>query len=213
MTILYQDAAIVVCIKPWGVNSTDVPGGLPELLRAELGDAAQIRTVHRLDQVVGGVMVLARTAEAASELTRQIRENRFEKEYLAVCHFRPAEPSGVFRDLLRRDPKERKTYVTHTPGKDVQEASLSYTLLEQRGGLSLVQVRLHTGRTHQIRVQFSSRGLPLFADKKYSRWPDAGNIGLWSHRLQFCHPLTGEAVEFSAAPPKEEPWIRFDYLK
>ena len=214
MTILYQDKTLVVCLKPAGVNSTDVPGGLPELLRAELGQPkADLRTVHRLDQVVGGVMVLARSAEAASELSRQVRDGQFQKEYLAVCHFRPAEDEGVMRDILWRDPRKRKTKVVKLLGKGAQEAELEYRLLERQEGLSLVQVRLITGRTHQIRAQFSSRGLPLYGDKKYSKWPDDGPIALWSHRLDFIHPATGKAVTFSAPPPEILPWTSFEAAK
>ena len=121
MEFIYQDSSILVCVKPAGVLSTDEPGGMPELARAALGEPqGRVRTVHRLDRVVSGLMVLARTPEAASQLSRQIREQRFEKEYLAVLHGRPQAPEGALRDLLRRDKAERKTYVTEVPGKDVQ---------------------------------------------------------------------------------------------
>ena len=204
----------MVCLKPAGVNSTDVPGGLPELLRSELGQPkADLRTVHRLDQVVGGVMVLARSAEAASELSRQVRNGQFQKEYLTVCHFRPAEDEGIMWDILWRDPRKRKTKVVKYLGKGAQEAELEYWLLERREGLSLVRVRLITGRTHQIRTQFSSRGLPLYGDRKYSKWPDDGPIALWSHRLEFLHPETGEAMTFSALPPQIQPWTAFEAVK
>ncbi len=211
MTILYRDEAIVVCVKPAGVLSTDEAGGMPELLRAALG-VSDVRSVHRLDRVVSGLMVYALSAEAAAALSRSVREGTFQKEYLGVIHFRPHEDAGTFRDLLRRDPAERKTKVVKEPGKDVREALLDYELLGWVGGLSLVRVTLRTGRTHQIRAQFSSRGLPLWGDKKYSRWPDEGPIALWSHRLRFPHPVTGEAVEYTAPPPEAEPWTRFDKI-
>ena len=154
MEFIYQDSSILVCVKPAGVLSTDEPGGMPELARAALGEPQGcVRTVHRLDRVVSGLMVLARTPEAASQLSRQIREQRFEKEYLAVLHGCPQAPEGALRDLLRRDKAERKTYVTEVPGKDVQEAILSYRLLGSCNGLSQVHIRLQTGRTHQIRAQ------------------------------------------------------------
>ena len=208
MTILYRDEAITVCIKPAGVLSTDEAGGMPELLRAALG-VSEVRSVHRLDRVVSGLMVYALSAPAASALSASVREGRFHKEYLAVLHFRPHEEAGTLRDLLWRDPAERKTRVVKAPGKDVREAVLDYELLGWERGLSLVRVHLRTGRTHQIRAQFSSRGLPLWGDKKYSRWPDEGPIALWSARLAFPHPLTGEALDFSAPPPEAEPWTIF----
>lgn len=127
MELIYQDRSIVVCVKPAGVLSTDEPGGVPELVRAALGEPhGCVRTVHRLDRVVSGLMVLARTPESASQLSCQIREQGFQKEYLAVVHGCPQEPEGIFRDLLRRDKAERKTYVTELPGKGVQEAVLTY---------------------------------------------------------------------------------------
>ena len=123
MEIIYQDASIIVCIKPPRVLSTDEPGGLPDLLRQTLNDPqADIRTVHRLDRVVSGLMVLARNGQTAAELSRQIRENQFKKEYLAVLHGCPEAPEGTLKDLLLRNKLERKTYVVTEPGKGVQEA-------------------------------------------------------------------------------------------
>ena len=207
MNIIYQDKSILVVIKPAGVLSTDEPGGVPELAREALGNPkACVRTVHRLDRVVAGLMVLARTPEAASKLSEQIRAHDFGKTYLAVVHGEPEALSGTYRDLLDRDPKERKTFVTTKPGKGVQEAMLDYEVLSSENGLSLVKIFLQTGRTHQIRCQFSSRGLPLWGDKKYSTLPDDGPIALWSHCLHFAHPDTGEILCFEHDPPEIEPW-------
>ena len=209
MTIVYQDEAILVCLKPAGVLSTDEPGGLPELLRRALGDEeAELRTVHRLDRVVGGLMVLARSAETASELSRQIREGRFGKEYLAVVHGDPGE-GGRLRDLMFRDKARKMSFVTDTPGKGVQEASLSYRRLDRAGELSLVRVRLETGRTHQIRCQFAARGWPLAGERKYSTREDPWPLALWSCRLAFEHPESGKRLEFERFPPETEPWLRF----
>ncbi len=210
MEILYQNANILVCIKPARVLSTDEPGGLPELVREALGDPkADVRTVHRLDRVVSGVMVLARSANAASELSRQIREDQFRKEYLAIVHGRPENPEGTLHDLLARDKARRMTFVAEAPGKGVQEAALSYRVLEYANGMSLVRVRLHTGRTHQIRVQFSSRGMPLVGERKYAVWNDPCELALWSAKIGFYHPGTGEWVEFSKEPPAVFPWTEF----
>lgn len=205
MELIYQDRDIVVCVKPAGVLSTDEPGGLPELVRQALGDPdANVRTVHRLDRVVSGLMVLARSKKAAAELSRQIREDRFEKEYMAVVHGQLAR-EGTFHDLLLRNKEERKTYIVTEPGKDVQEAILDYTLLRQTDTMSRVRIRLQTGRTHQIRAQFSGRGLPLVGDKKYGHQEDC-DIALWSYRLSFDHPWTGQRLEFIKEPPEVYPW-------
>ena len=177
------------------------------MIRQALGDPnANIRTVHRLDRVVSGLMVLARTNKSASELSRQIREGEFFKEYVAVLHGVPEQPSGTLRDLLLRNKAERKTYVVQEPGKDVQEAILNYQLLSHTQDLSKVQIELVTGRTHQIRAQFSGRNLPLVGDKKYSLFEDDCEIALWSHKIAFNHPYTGERMEFQQEPPAVYPW-------
>lgn len=204
--IIYQDADILVCIKPPRVLSTDEPGGLPELLRQQLGDPQMdIRTVHRLDRVVSGLMVLARNAKAASELSRQIREDEFEKRYLAVVHGLPA-PDGVLIDLLGRDKARKMTFVAQEPAKGVQEASLTYHLLNHADGMSRVDIQLHTGRTHQIRVQFASRGFPLVGERKYSLMDDPCEIALFSSKLTFSHPTTGKQMTFRQEPPMVYPW-------
>lgn len=213
MELLYQDTDLVVAIKPPRVLSTNEPGGMPQLLRAEPGLAdVQLRTVHRLDRVASGLMVLAKTPQAASELSRQVRQSDFAKEYLAVLHGTPQPADGTLRDLLFRDTHERKTYVTQEPGKGVQQAILHYRTLEGVGGLSLVHIRLVTGRTHQIRCQFSSRGLPLAGDRKYSLLDDPWELALWSCRLQFVHPATGKAMDFAKLPPEDPPWSLFSTL-
>ena len=207
MELIYVDKDIVVCVKPARVLSTDEPGGLPELIREALANPkADIRTVHRLDRVVSGLMVLARNAHAASELSRQVREDEFDKEYLAVVHGTPVDASGTYRDLLLRNKPERKTYVVQEPGKGVQEAILDYQLLGTKTDLSRVRIQLRTGRAHQIRAQFSSRGLPLVGDRKYSLLEDNCEIALWSHKIGFTHPKTGERMTFTKEPPNIYPW-------
>lgn len=207
MELLYVDQDIIVCIKPPRVLSTDEPGGLPDLIRQELGDPkADVRTVHRLDRVVSGVMVLARNARSASELSRQVREDEFQKEYLAVIHGCPAEASGTLRDLLYRDKARRMTMVATEPAKGVQEAILDYQILNSTDTMSRVGIRLHTGRTHQIRVQFSSRGMPLMGERKYSTLEDPCEIALWSHSIGFTHPVSGESMTFTKEPPQIYPW-------
>ena len=207
MQIIYKDADLVVCVKPSRVLSTDEPGGVPDLVREALAESkADVRTVHRLDRVVSGLMVLARNAQSASELSRQIREDQFEKEYLAILHGTPEQPHSRLEDLLYRDKARKMTMVTQAPGKGVLPASLEYWVQSQNQALSRVRIRLETGRTHQIRVQFASRGLPLVGERKYSSMEDPCEIALWSHRIAFTHPTTGEQMDFMLEPPQVYPW-------
>ena len=200
LLLLYSDSHIAVCVKPAGI---DAQNGVPEMLRAQLGGDAYC--VHRLDRDVGGVMVYARSAAAATALSRAVAENAVEKTYLAVCEGVPDPTQGAMRDLLYHDASKNKTYVVQRQRKGVREAVLDYETLEAREGLSLVRVRLHTGRSHQIRVQFASRRLPLVGDGRYGA-KTRGEIALWSHALAFPHPVTGELLRFTAPPPERPPW-------
>ena len=205
--LIYADDSIVVAVKPARVLSTDEPGGMPELVRQALGDpGAQVRTVHRLDRVVGGLMVLARTAEAASELSRQIRDVAFEKEYLAVIHGKPEAESGRLEDLLLRDKARKMTFVVDAMDKGAQPAALQYRVVNRAENMSRVRIKLKTGRTHQIRVQFASRNMPLVGERKYSTREDGCEIALWSCYLGFKHPASGEKITFSLEPPRIYPW-------
>ena len=210
MELIYCDKDIVVCIKPPRVLSTDEPGGLPELVREALGDPkADVRTVHRLDRVVSGLMVLARNSKAASELSRQIREDTFEKEYLAVVHGAPDADNGTLTDLLGRDKARKMTFVAAEPAKGVQEAILHYQVAAKNDTMSKIRIRLQTGRTHQIRVQFASRGMPLVGERKYSTLDDPCEIALFSCKLGFTHPTTGQYMTFAKEPPEVYPWSSF----
>lgn len=209
MDIRYCDDSLVVCIKEANILSTDEEGGLPGLLRQELG--GEIRTVHRLDRMVSGLMVLARTKAAAAALTEQIRAKRFHKAYLAVVHGQIEPLTGSYRDLMYRDRRECKSYVTSAPGKGVQEALLDYECLASAGDKSLVRILLHTGRTHQIRCQFAHHGHSLFGEKKYDPHGDSCPLALFSAELGFTHPVTGEPMRFSARPEPIEPWTELLY--
>ena len=209
-TVIYSDKRIVVAVKPAGVLSTDEDGGMPGRLRKEL-DTDCIRTIHRLDAQVSGLMVFARSAKAASILSEQIREHRFRKEYLAVVHGEPPE-SGTLVDLLGRDKRRRITYVSEIQGPDVREAQLTYHVINRYEGYSLVSICLQTGRTHQIRVQFASRGWPLVGDRKYGTGCEDLPIALWSYCLSFTHPESGQSLVFSQLPPADPPWSWFPEL-
>ncbi|MDD5902655.1 MAG: RluA family pseudouridine synthase [Oscillospiraceae bacterium] len=211
MNIIYYDNNLIVCIKPAGVISTDEEGGMPQLLREALGDdKADIRAVHRLDQVVSGLMVYAQSNEAASELSRQIRCGNFHKSYLAVVHGVPEQRKGRFEDILLRSKEKRKTFVINKPARGAQNAILDYELLGSNGDRSLVAIELITGRTHQIRAQFSHRRLPLLGDRKYGAGEDNCRIALWSYSLSFINPETGKRMSFKVKPPREYPWTDFD---
>lgn len=206
--ILFADEAIAVCLKPSGVLSQgDGEAALPVLLRAQLG--GEIYPVHRLDQPVGGVMVFARTREAAAKLSAAMQTEAFSKRYLAVLGSAPEQPEGTLRDLLFFDRSRNKSFVVRRKRAGVKEALLSYRTLGAAEGLTLVSVRLHTGRTHQIRVQFASRGMPLLGDGKYGSRSNRCAVALWSAALCFPHPTTGEALRFTAQPPQVYPWSLF----
>ena len=216
LNVLYCDAALLVCEKPPGCLSEPGPGAnLPALaadwLRA-LGENPELRTVHRLDKAVGGLMVLARTQKAAASLIDQISARTAEKEYLAVLRGVPAEDEATLEDLLFHDSRTNKTFVVTRPRKGVRDAKLSYRVVGRAGTaeqpLTLVRVRLHTGRTHQIRAQFSHRGLPLLGDIRYGSKATHGPA-LFSCRLAFDHPTTGKRMEFEMTPTGE-PWNRFN---
>jgi len=212
MQIIHMDKNFIVCIKPSGVLSTDEPGGLPSLIREYLGDEkADVRTVHRLDRVVSGLMVLARNGETASMLSKQIRDGVFDKTYLAVCHGE-VETKARLTDLMYRDRARKMSFVTDTPAKGVQEAVLDYERLDCTDGISLVRIKLITGRTHQIRCQFASRGNPLLGERKYSTLEDDCSIALWSHSIGFEN-ADGQRMEFEAPPPNSYPWNCFKYFK
>ena len=191
MEILYSDRELAVCIKPVGLDSeSDVPGELAKALGGE------IFTLHRLDKNVGGVMVYARTKAAAAALSRAIQEGQFVKEYVAMVHGTPPE-SGDWEDLLWKDSKKNKVFVVKRMRGGVKQARLEFVRLTA-GEESLVRIRLHTGRSHQIRVQFASRGYPLVGDHKYGARDSSPAPMLFSCALSF--PYRGKTLQFEAKP-------------
>lgn len=213
-TILYEDAHLVLCCKPVNWLSEDDGSGkcMPRWLQQYYHDRGcndYIATVHRLDKVTGGVMVFSRRREVTGKLTALVAEHRITKEYLAVLRGHPEKQEDTLTDLLFRDAAHNKSYVVKRMRKGVREARLSYREISRTEELSLVRVRLHTGRTHQIRVQFSSRQLPLLGDIRYgSKDPDC-SAALWSYRLAFTHPVTKKAVDVLLPPPAQYPWNLF----
>ena len=191
MEILYSDKSIAVCIKPVGLDSeAEVPAALNEQLGGE------IFPVHRLDKNVGGVMVYARTKQAAAALSKAVQEGTMVKEYVAMVHNTPPE-TGDWSDLLFKDSSKNKVFVVKKERKGVKKARLEFTTLHA-GEESLVRIRLHTGRSHQIRVQFSSRGFPLVGDHKYGSRDDKKDPMLFSCCITF--PWKGEMKRFEALP-------------
>ena len=197
MTILYSDQSIAVCIKPVGPNSEiELPNALKEALGGD------IFPIHRLDQNVGGVMVFARTRQAAGALSKAVQEGSMIKEYVAMVHGTPPE-SGDWEDLLWKDSRKNKVFVVKRMRGGVKKARLEFRRLTE-GDSSLVHIRLHTGRSHQIRVQFSSRGYPLVGDHKYGSRDERTAPLLFSCRITF--PWKGKQMAFEAFPD----WAKYE---
>ena len=197
MQILFEDPHIVVCIKPAGVLSQFSPGkaNMVALLREQTG--GEVFPVHRLDREVGGVMVYGKTQKAAAALSKQIAQHSFEKTYLARVHGVPDSPQGEMEDLLFKDSAKNKVFVVRRERKGVKTAKLAYEVLSvDETGNALVKIRLFTGRTHQIRVQFASRKHPLLGDGKYGARDGEPRLHLRSQQIAFDHPETGERMRW-----------------
>ena len=192
MEILFSDEEIVVCIKPVGMDSEQE---VPQALQQQLG--GEIFTLHRLDKNVGGVMVYSRTKASAARFSRLIQDGQLIKEYVALVHGTPPQ-EGDLTDLLWKDSSKNKVFVVKRERRGVKKARLTYRLL-QAGEQSLVRVRLYTGRSHQIRVQFASRGFPLVGDHKYGSREVASAPMLYSCCLTF--PYGGKEQKFESLPP------------
>lgn len=192
MKILYYNKDIVVCIKPVGIDSEKQ---MPDALKEKIG--GEIFTVHRLDKNVGGVMVYARNRITAAALSKTIQQGEMIKEYVALVHGLPAE-NGVLEDLLFKDSKKNKVFVVKRERRGVKRAKLEYKLIKAYEETSLVRIRLYTGRSHQIRVQFASRGFPLVGDHKYGSHDKCNIPMLYSCKLSF--PYKGNMQSFEEIP-------------
>ncbi|MBP3579834.1 MAG: RluA family pseudouridine synthase [Clostridia bacterium] len=199
--ILYKDEDVVVCIKPVGLSSesTDNKDGLCDLLALQLGKK-EVYTLHRLDVGVGGLMAYALNKKSAAILSKDIAEGDFHKYYTADVYGCPQENEGVFEDLLFKDSKKNKSFVVNKERKGVKKAKLAYKVIESRKDgdkqITTVEVYLYTGRSHQIRVQFSHRGMPLLGDGKYGAKDNQKQISLCCTRLVFNRPSDNERLTF-----------------
>lgn len=199
MEILFEDKDVIVAIKERGLLSEEnSKPNMVALLKEHT--RGEIFPVHRLDKDVGGVMVYAKTKKAASELSKQAGDRTMEKTYLAVLHGAPERKSGILEDLLFFDKRKNKSFTVKKERKGVKKALLSYNVLNEKAELSLVEVKLMTGRTHQIRVQFASRKMPLVGDRRYGAKDDSKIIALWSKEVSFINPDSGERVSFQKLP-------------
>ena len=192
MEILYSDRELAVCVKPVGL---DAEIQVPQALKEQLG--GEIYPIHRLDKNVGGVMIYARTKQAAAALFRAVQEGSMVKEYVSLVHGEPPQ-NGDWEDLLWKDARQNKVFVVKRVRGGVKKARLEFTRLEERDTASLVRIRLHTGRSHQIRVQFASRGFPLVGDHKYGARDDAPAPMLFSCKITL--PWRGETRCWEALP-------------
>ncbi len=209
--ILYRDPSMVVCVKPAGVISESP--GMPEWIARELGlDPADVQPVHRLDKETAGVMVYALQKEQTRRLTEAFAAHTAEKHYLAITGPVPEDfpQTGIWKDLLYFDRQRVKSFVVKRPRKGVKEAELSYRILGRTQTRTLFEMQLRTGRTHQIRVQSASRGLPLLGDGRYGGEKHAG-LALFACRLT-VPDANGTKKTFSALPPKEDPWDLFPVI-
>lgn len=218
--IVYEDNHVLGVSKPVNIPSQEDASGDPDMLTI-LKDDIKVRynkpgnvylgLVHRLDRPVGGAMVFAKTSKAASRLSESVRSRNFRKLYTAVVHGKPKQPSGRLVDSLYKDSRTNTVTVVPKGTDGSKEAILDYTVLATENGMSLVLVELHTGRPHQIRVQLSHSGWPLYGDQRYGKGLNkAGQqIALWSVFVGFPHPVSKEEIRIESIPPVEHPWNLF----
>lgn len=212
VTILYEDRDLLIARKPAGMPAQPDPSGQTDLLTVLSADRTGLGLVHRLDTPTGGVMAFGKTPAATAKLSALVQNHEtVAKEYLCVLS-RPPEPdTGDWTDLLYHDARQNKTFVADKPRRGAKSARLTYRVLARDdAGHTLVRVRLFTGRTHQIRVQFASRGLPLVGDGKYGSREKAPGLALWAARLSLPHPITGKPVQAVSLPDTTLfPWSCF----
>ena len=224
LVILYEDNHIIVVLKPQNIPCCEDSSKDPDLLSAvreyirvtynKQGNV-YVGLVHRLDRPTGGVMVFAKSSKAAARLSEQLKEGDFEKKYFAVLVGAPREKKAVLTDYLKKNAVNNMVYVCGPTVEGAKIAKLDYKIIEEKGDLSLADIRLHTGRSHQIRVQMSHMGTPVYGDMRYGgEKAKKGHLSLWAYTLSFTHPVLKERMVFKVQPPKEEaPWSMFDIEK
>lgn len=221
LVILHEDNHIIVVLKPQNVACCPDESGddnlfdcIKRYIKTTYNKPGNVflGLVHRLDRPTGGIMVYAKTSKAASRLGEQMKEGGFEKKYLAVLVGKPAKSSGTLENYLRKNVVNNTVYVCTQTEDGAKYACLDYEVKEQVGALALTEIKLHTGRTHQIRVQTSAINCPVYGDMRYGGEKAVkGKLALWAYSLRFTHPTTGDMLRFSAEPPKDEnPWKSFD---
>ena len=222
--IVYEVNHIIVVLKPQGVPTCGDESGDDSLLEGvrrylkvtyEKPGNVYVGLIHRLDRPTGGVMVFAKTSKAASRLSEQMRGGDFEKKYFAVLVGTPKEPQKTLVNYLKKNPVNNMVYLCPPTTDGAKMASLDYRVLQEREGLCLAEVRLHTGRTHQIRVQMAGIGHPVYGDMRYGgENAKKGWLALWAYSLSFTHPVTKERMRFMVQPPADNvPWKYFDLDK
>ena len=222
--IVYEDNHIIVVLKPQGVPTCGDESGDDSLLEGvrrylkvtyEKPGNVYVGLIHRLDRPTGGVMVFAKPSKAASRLSEQMRGGDFEKKYFAVLVGTPKEPQKTLVNYLKKNPVNNMVYLCPPTTDGAKMASLDYRVLQEREGLCLAEVRLHTGRTHQIRVQMAGIGHPVYGDMRYGgENAKKGWLALWAYSLSFTHPVTKERMRFLVQPPADNvPWKYFDLDK
>ncbi len=205
--ILFENDDFVACVKPVGVASqNDKTVDMVKLLKSQL--ETEIFPVHRLDTAVGGTMVFAKTSKAAAKLSKIIADGLFRKRYIAVVSGKPEKEADTLEDLLFKDSSKNKSYVVKRERKGVRKAKLEYELLSYRENMSLLRVLIHTGRSHQIRVQFASRKLPLIGDGKYGSKDNRCTVALWSEEVSFKWNAN-EMIFLSKPNSSQFPWSLF----
>ena len=203
MEVLFEDKNLIVAIKERGPLSEEHESR-PNMVRSlKEVTGGEIYPVHRLDKDVGGVMVYAKTKSAAASLSAQAGDRTMKKTYLAILHGKPQEESGTLEDLLFFDKGKNKSFVVKKERRGVKKALLNYRVISQKDGNALIEVELLTGRTHQIRVQFASRKMPLFGDRRYGAKDESRIIALWSKEISFLHPVTKERMTFCKLSEEE----------
>ncbi len=221
LVVLYEDNHIIIVFKPQNVPCCEDATGDKDLLtvikeyikeKYDKPGNVYVGLVHRLDRVTGGVMVYAKSSKAAARLSEQMREGDFSKKYLTVLVGSPKEKRGIWTDYMKKNTVNNMVYVCPSTVEGAKLAELEYRVIDEKKGLSLVMIELHTGRTHQIRVQSSSRGTPVYGDMRYGGEKAVkGRIALWAASLSFSHPVSKERLTFKVFPPVENtPWKYFD---